>query len=199
MILDSLLAGMMVFGSFAMRTPNVETVVEDDYEFSFGIQKSNFYINRQWERELGEKYIDDLVWYKYEHKFLYFKPEYMNKESHDISYVKADYRFPFKGANFGFTTRSINENFEEFETFASVGYEKSFKFFNDKFEVEGSFDGYLAPDEMGETSLDYFEYETGLKSSWALTEKVRLYQLGEWAKLQGSDHYKAKIGIEVSL
>ena len=37
MILDSLLAGMMLFSSFAIRTPNVQPN-PDDYEVSVGIQ-----------------------------------------------------------------------------------------------------------------------------------------------------------------
>ena len=59
MILDSLLVGVMLFSSFAIRTPNVQPN-PDDYEVSIGLSHSNFYINRQWERELGSKYVDDL-------------------------------------------------------------------------------------------------------------------------------------------
>ena len=53
MVLDSLLAGAMLFTSFAARTPNVQPN-PDDYEVSVGISNDNFYLNRQWERELGE-------------------------------------------------------------------------------------------------------------------------------------------------
>ena len=77
MILDSLLAGAMLFSSFAMRTPNVQPN-PDDYEVSVGLSHKSYYINRQWERELGTKYIDDLVWIKIDNE-VYFKPEYMNK------------------------------------------------------------------------------------------------------------------------
>jgi hypothetical protein len=63
MILDSLLTGVMLFSSFAIRTPNVQPN-PDDYEVSVGVSHPNYYINRQWERELGEPYIDDLVWFK---------------------------------------------------------------------------------------------------------------------------------------
>ena len=79
MILDSLLAGMLVFGSFSMRTANVQPN-PDDYEISFGSSNQYFHLNRQYERELGSYYIDDLVWIKLG-KDLYIKPEYMNKES----------------------------------------------------------------------------------------------------------------------
>ena len=37
------------------------------------------------------------------------------------------------------------------------------------------------------------------KVSYKLTEKIRLYNLGEISKLQGKEFYKAKIGIEVTL
>ena len=85
-MLDSLLAGVMLFSSFAIRTPNVQPN-PDDYEVSIGLSHSNFYINRQWERELGGLYVDDLVWAKLDNG-IYFKPEYMNKESQGVKYLK---------------------------------------------------------------------------------------------------------------
>ena len=130
MVLDSLLAGVMLFSSFAVRSPNVQPN-PDDYEVSIGLTHKNFHINRQWERELGEKYIDDLVWLKYDDK-LYFKPEYMDKQSQSVKYLKLDYRFPYKGATWGFTTRSTNDALNDYETFASVGISKKKKYKDDK-------------------------------------------------------------------
>ena len=46
MVLDSLLAGVMLFSSFAARTPNVQPN-PDDYEVSIGLSTTNLYINRQ--------------------------------------------------------------------------------------------------------------------------------------------------------
>ena len=68
MILDSLLAGTILFTSFAMRTPNIQPN-PDDYEFSLGFSNQFYHLNRQWERELGNNYIDDILWFKYESKF----------------------------------------------------------------------------------------------------------------------------------
>ena len=194
MILDSLLAGVMLFSSFAIRTPNVQPN-PDDYEVSIGVSHSNYYINRQWERELGGKYIDDLVWLKYDDK-LYFKPEYMNKESKEVKYMKMDWRRSWLGATFGFTTRSTNEALNLYETFASVGLSKKKKYKDDKIEVEVTFDGYMPPDENGDNTT--FEYEDRFKVSWKLTDKVRLYNQGEVTKLKGKQYYKGKIGVEVS-
>ena len=196
MVLDSLLAGVMLFSSLAVRTPNVQPN-PDDYEVSIGLTHKNYHINRQWERELGVKYIDDLVWAKLEDG-VYFKPEYMNKESQGVKYLKLDWRRKFLGASWGFTTRSTDESLNIYETFASVGMSKK-KTYWDKVEVEATFDGYLPPDENGDTDLKNFEFEDKFKVSWKLTDKIRIYNLGEISRLKGKEFYKGKIGIEVSL
>ena len=194
MLLDSLLVGVMLFSSFAIRTPNVEPN-PDDYEVSVGVSHSNYYINRQWERELGNKYIDDLAWAKLEGAGAYFKPEYMNKNSRGIKYVKMDWRKTWLDMSAGFTTRSTTKYLDEYETFISVGMSKK-KTYGD-IEVEVTFDGYFPPDEYGENTT--FEFEDKFKLSWKLSDRVRLYNIGEVFKLKGQQFYKAKVGIEVSL
>ena len=195
MILDSLLTGVMLFSSLAIRTPNVQPN-PDDYEVSIGVSHPSYYINRQWERELGTRYIDDLIWGKLEGGGVYFKPEYMNKESKDVKYMKMDWRRSWKGATLGFTTRSTTDALDLYETFMSIGISKK-KTYWDKVDVEVSFDGYAPPDESGENTV--FEFEDKFKVSWRLTEKVRLYNMGEVAKLKGKEYYKAKIGVEIAL
>tara|TARA_Y100000996_G_C22474475_1_gene623532 strand:- start:544 stop:1140 length:597 start_codon:yes stop_codon:yes gene_type:complete len=194
MVLDSLLAGMMLFSSFAMRTPNVQPN-PDDYEVSIGISHNNFHINRQWERELGEFYLDDLVWAKLDNG-VYFKPEYMNKESQGVKYLKIDWRGKFKSWTYGFTSRNDEDNpfSRNFETFASFGMSQKKKYYNDKVEVEVTFDGYFPPGKDDER--DTFEFEDKFKVSWKLTDRIRIYNLGEISKLQGKEFYKAKIGFE---
>ena len=82
-------------------------------------------------------------------------------------------------------------------TFISFGVTKKKKYFDDKIEVDVSFDGYFPPSE--EEGRDTFEFEDKFKVSWKLTEKLRVYNLGEISKLQGQEFYKAKIGFEYSL
>ncbi len=197
MILDSLLAGVMLFSSFAARTPNVQPN-PDDYEVSIGFSHDNYYVNRQWERELGSFYVDDLFWLKFDN-VLYFKPEYMNKESRSIKYLKIDSRRSWKNWSFGFTSRNDDDNVlsKNFVTFASFGMTKQKKYYKDKVELDISFDGYLPPSE--EDGRDTFEFENKFKLSWKLTEKIRVYNLGEISKLQGKEFYKAKVGFELSL
>ena len=188
-MLDSLLAGVMLFSSLAVRTPNTQPN-PDDYEVSIGVSHPAYHFNRQWERELGTKYIDDLFWVKYD-DWLYFKPEYMNKESKNVKYAKLDWRRNIFGVGVGFPTRSTDETLKIYETFASVGWSKK-KTYWDKVDVEVSFDGYLPPESE-------FEFEDKFKVSWKLTDKIRLYNLGEISRLKGKEFYKAKIGIEYNL
>ena len=196
MVLDSLLAGVMLFTSFAARTPNVQPN-PDDYEVSIGVSHDNFHLNRQWERELGEYYVDDLFWAKFDNG-IYFKPEYMNKESQGVRYLKIDSRRSWKGFSFGFTSRNDDNNVlsSNFETFVSFGGSTKRKYW-EKVDVEFSFDGYFPPSQ--EDDRDTFEFENKFKMSYPLTEKIRLYNLGEISKLQGTEFYKAKVGIEISL
>ena len=191
MILDSLLTGVMLFSSFSIRDANIQPN-PDDYEISMGNSHPNYFINRQWERELGTQYNDVHIWAKIEDG-IYFKPEYFDKESDNVKYLKLDWRQTFIGVTWGFTTRSTDEYLKTYETFASVGWNKNKKY-GDKVDVELSFDGYLPPDESGEHTP--FEFENKFKLSWKLTEKIRLYNLGEVSQLKGESNYQAKIGME---
>ena len=192
MILDSLLAGTLLFTSFALRTPNVQPN-PDDYEFSVGVKHPNLYIKRDWERELGQKYIDDLAWFKFENG-IYWKPEYMNKESRCIKFLKMDWRNKWKDWTYGFTTRSTDEYLDTYETFFSFGAIKKKKY-GENIEVEYSFDGYLPPDEDGLVDGSLFEFEDKFNITFKISEKVSIYNMGEIYSLKGQTFYKAKVGI----
>ncbi len=191
MILDSLLAGTLLFTSFALRTANVQPN-PDDYEFSVGINHHNLYIKRDWERELGHKYIDDLVWYKFENG-VYFKPEYMNKESKNVKYLKVDWRNKSKDWTYGFTTRSTNEDLTEYATFFSVGMIKKKEF--GRLVLEAIFDGYLPPNQDNQFDGNMFEFENKFNINYKISEKVSIYNMGEIYSLKGQKFYKSKIGI----
>ena len=142
-----------------------------------------------------KKYI--LFWLKIDNG-IYFKPEYMNKESQGVRYLKIDSRRSWKGFSFGFTSRNSDENVfsKNFETFVSFGGSTKKKYL-EKVDVEFSFDGYFPPSQ--DDGRDTFEFENKFKMSYPITKKIRLYNLGEISKLQGKEFYKAKIGFEISL
>ena len=194
MILDSLLAGTILFTSFAMRTPNIQPN-PDDYEFSLGFSNQFYHLNRQWERELGNNYIDDILWFKYESKF-YLKPEYLDKQSKSVKYLKLDWRKTLKYVNFGFTTRSDDDDLKNYSTFFSGQVKRTAEI--KKWVILGSFDGYLVPND-NDNFDEILEYEAVFDVKYKLTENILIYNLGKFNKLQGQRYYKAKIGLEFKL
>ena len=89
-MINELLLALILSTSVSVRTPNDDTKPLD-YEFSVKGEKSKgnftYNIKRDWERELGEKYIDDTFSFNHKFKFLYYGIDYVNKESKDISYT----------------------------------------------------------------------------------------------------------------
>ena len=77
--------------SLSVRTPNDDTKPLD-YELSIKVADSEgkfqYLIKRDWERELGDKYIDDII--HLQHVIIphfYYGVDYVNKESKDINYT----------------------------------------------------------------------------------------------------------------
>mgnify|MGYP001353242476 FL=1 len=98
MVKSILLAVLISFGlsaewgtSFSVRTANDDTKPLD-YELSIKLNDTNgkfqYLLKRDWERELGVEYIDDIV--NFQHQAIghfYYGIDYVNKESKDISYT----------------------------------------------------------------------------------------------------------------
>ena len=77
--------------SFSVRTPN-DATKPLDYELSIKFEDTEgnfqYLIKRDWERELGDKYVDDVL--NFQHKALghmYYGIDYVNKESKNIDYI----------------------------------------------------------------------------------------------------------------
>ena len=88
----------------------------------------------------------------------------MNKESKSVKYLKLDSRIVIKGVSVGATTRSVNDDLNLYETFASIGWNTK-KTYWEKVDVEFTFDGYFH-----QVNSD-LEYENKFKVSWKLTDK----------------------------
>ena len=98
MIKKLLLLTLVSFGlstewgtSVSVRTPN-DNIHPLDYEFSIKLEdtdgKLKYLFKRDWERELGTKYIDDVV--NFQHSiipYVYYGVDYVNKESKNIDYI----------------------------------------------------------------------------------------------------------------
>ena len=89
-MINELLIAAILSTSFSVRTPNDDTKPLD-YEFAIKAEKSegNFTwaFKKDWERELGEKYEDDIFKFNYNTGILYGGLDYVDKESKDIKYI----------------------------------------------------------------------------------------------------------------
>ena len=173
--------------SISVRTPNDEEK-ELDYEFSIKLEDTNdkirYLLKRDWERELGEKYIDDV--FKFSHQWydaFYYGVDYVNKESKDIFYTIYNIGVTSNGFKIGISAK------EEVKLF-SLGYSKKLKQDDLEYNVGFSF----------KTDLDVNNI-VNLKSEvkkW-LSEKVNVFALYKHEYYNEKEDFQFKVGLGVKL
>ena len=192
-MLQGLLSGLILFTSFSARTPNDDTITRDDYEIALGFKSENIYFKRDWERELGESYIDDEIWFEYEPKNLYIKPQYVNKTSRNLKYGKADIRYRQGDYSIGYTGLYSDK---QLESGISMGIQKK-KEINDKLSLEAKWDGYYFRDEL--TGYKRVDMEDYLQINWKISDKLILTNIFDYNDIKGRKYYKFKVGVEYEL
>ena len=191
LLINALLGGCIFFGSFSMRTPK-QNVGIDDYEISTGLKSDNYYINRQWERELGEKYIDDEIWYLYEKGFIYIKPQYVNKTSKDLQYFKTDARLLLNYLSLGLTMRTTDEwNTDKRNLDMLFSFGMKDKGIWGPFEAEASFEGYYNKINI--------EKEVYMIIRYPIDKKISLFGMLDYKDIKAKEDYKFKVGFEIKL
>ena len=192
-MLQGLLSGLILFTSFSARTPNDDTITKDDYEIALGFKSENIYLKRDWERELGESYIDDEIWFEYEPENFYFKPQYVNKTSRDLKYGKADVRYRNGDYSIGYTGLYSDD---KFESGVSMGIQKK-KEINGRLSMEAKWDGYWFRDEL--TGYSRFDMEDYAQLNWKISDKLILTNIFDYNDIKGRKYYKFKVGVEYEL
>ena len=173
--------------SISVRTPNDEEK-ELDYEFSIKLEDTNdkirYLLKRDWERELGEKYIDDVI--KFSHQVydgFYYGVDYVNKESKDIFYTTYNIGVTSNGFKIGVSVK------DEVKLF-SAGFDKKLKQDDLEYNVGFSF----------KTDLDVNNI-VNLKSEvkkW-LSEKVNIFALYKHEYYNEKEDFQFKVGLGVKL
>ena len=173
--------------SISVRTPNDEEK-ELDYEFSIKLEDTNdkirYLLKRDWERELGEKYIDDV--FKFSHQWydaFYYGVDYVNKESKDIFYTTYNIGVTSNGFKIGISAK------EEVKLF-SLGYGKKLK--QDDLEYNVGF--YLKTD-LDENNIINLKSEV---KKW-LSEKVNVFALYKHEYYNKQEDFQFKVGLGVKL
>ena len=177
--------------SLSVRTPNDDTK-ELDYELSIKLNDTNgkiqYLLKRDWERELGEKYIDDVINFQHQlHGHIYYGVDYVNKESKDIDY----------------TTYNIG---------ATIGWFKAGASFKD---IDGDISPLLNLALSTKLKKEDLEYNVGISvksnitdynivnvkseiKKW-LTEKLNIYGIYKHEYYNEKEDFQFKVGLGVKL
>ena len=173
--------------SISVRTPNDEQK-ELDYEFSIKLEDTNekirYLLKRDWERELGEKYIDDVV--NFQHQAFgnfYYGVDYVNKESKDINYTTYNIGITQNGFKMGI---SIKDDVK----LASLGYNKKVKQGDLEYNV-----GFSFKTDLGDNDIINLKSEV---KKW-FTEKVNIFGLYKHEYYNKKEDFQFKVGIGVKL
>ena len=173
--------------SISVRTPN-DTEKELDYEFSIKIEDTNdnirYLLKRDWERELGEKYIDDIV--KFSHQVydgFYYGVDYVNKESKDIFYTTYNLGVTSNGFKIGVSVK------DEVKLF-SAGFDKKLKQDDLEYNV-----GFSLKTDLNENNIINLKSEI---KKW-LSEKINVFALYKHEYYNKQEDFQFKVGLGVKL
>jgi hypothetical protein len=173
--------------SISVRTPNDEEK-ELDYEFSIKLEDTNdkirYLLKRDWERELGEKYIDDVI--KFSHQVydgFYYGVDYVNKESKDIFYTTYNIGVTSNGFKVGVSVK------DEVKLF-SAGFDKKLKQDDLEYNV-----GFSFKTDLDENNIINLKSEV---KKW-LTEKINIFGLYKHEYYNEKEDFQFKVGLGVKI
>ena len=173
--------------SISVRTPN-DTEKDLDYEFSIKIEDTNdkirYLLKRDWERELGEKYIDNVV--KFSHQVydgFYYGVDYVDKESKNIFYTTYNIGVTSNGFKIGLSIK------EEVKLF-SLGYSEKLKQDDLEYNV-----GFSLKTDLDENNIINLKSEI---KKW-LSEKVNIFALYKHEYYNTKEDFQFKVGLGVKL
>ena len=177
--------------SFSVRTPN-DDAKPLDYEISVKLNDTNgkfrYLLKRDWERELGEKYIDDVV--NFQHQVLghfYYGIDYVNKESKDIDYITYNIGATIDWFKAGVSFKEIDEEISPLLNLAL-----STKLKKDKLEYNI---GISAKSNINDNHI--FNVKSEVKR-W-LTEKLNIYGIYKHEYYNEKEDFQFKVGLGVKL
>ena len=187
-MIKELFLATIISTSVSVRTPNDEDKPLD-YEFSVKAEKNEgkftYYEKVDYERELGENYID--ITGKYNYKFdndLFIGLDYVNKESKDIYYTIGNIGWQHKsGFKFGLAVK-------ETEPLLDVGFNKKIK--KDKLEY---LVGLSIKSDLEDNNI--FNIKSEVKK-W-LSEKINVFGLYKHEYYNKQEDFQFKVGLGVKL
>jgi len=177
--------------SISVRTPNDDSKPLD-YELSIKFEdnedKFKYLIKRDWERELGENYIDDVI--KIQHQVLghlYYGIDYVDKESKHIKYTTYNI-----GATIGWFKAGVafKDSEDKLEPLLNLALATKLKKDDLEYAVSVS-----AKSDITETHI--FNLKSEVKK-W-ITKKVNIFGIYKHEYYNDQEDFQFKIGVGVKL
>jgi len=177
--------------SVSVRTPNEEDKPLD-YELSIKLNDTNgkfqYLLKRDWERELGEKYVDDVV--HFQHQVLghiYYGVDYVNKESKDIDYTTLNI-----GATIDYFKAGVSFKVVDDEVSPLLNLALSTKLKKEDLEYNV---GVSVKSDIGDNNI--FNLKSEVKK-W-LTDKLNIYGIYKHEYYNKQEDFQFKVGLGVKL
>jgi hypothetical protein len=174
-------------GSISVRTPNDDTKPLD-YELSIKLDDNEgnfrYHIKRDWERELGGKYIDDTA--NFNHKILkhfYYGVDYVNKESKDINYTTYNIGAVAGGFKAGVA-------FQDNNPLLNIGFDKKIKKQSLQYII-----GISTKSDIGDNNIINVKSEV---KKW-LSKKVNIFGLYKHEYYNEKEDFQFKVGLGIKL
>jgi len=185
-------------GSVSVRTPN-DNIHPLDYEYSIKLEdtdgKLKYLFKRDWERELGTKYIDDVI--NFQHsiiKYFYYGVDYINKESKNIDYITYNV-----GADIGYFKAGVSfKEVEEgrFDPLLNLGLSAK----ADKKDLDNNPTiSYIISVSVKSNMYDDNIINAKSEIKKWLTQKVNIFALYKHEYYNEKEDFQFKVGIGVKL
>ena len=183
--------------SFSVRTPNDDTKPLD-YEVSIKLEDTNgkfrYLLKRDWERELGEKYIDDVV--NLQHQVighLYYGIDYVDKESKNIDYITLNIGATLGYFKAGVSFKEVDDKISPLLNLA-LSTKAEIKDLDNRPNISYII-SISAKSDIGENNI--FNIKSEVKK-W-LTEKINIFGLYKHEYYNEKEDFQFKVGVGVKL
>jgi hypothetical protein len=183
--------------SVSVRTPNDDTK-ELDYELSVKLEdtdgKFQYLLKKDWERELGEKYEDDII--KFQHQVLghlYYGVDYVNKESKNIDYITGNIGATIGWFKAGVSFKEVNDEVSPLLNIA-LSTKAEIKKLDNNPDISYII-GISIKSDIGENNI--FNIKSEVKK-W-LSKRVNIFGLYKHEYYNKQEDFQFKVGIGVKL
>jgi len=175
--------------SFSVRTPNDESKPLD-YEISVKLEdtdgKFQYLLKKDWERELGEDYEDDVLkLFHNPYDAFYYGVDYVNKESKDINYTTYNFGVVWKDLGI-----KAGVSVKDSVPLATIGFSKKLK----KDDIEYN----IAISMKSDINDNYIANVKSELKKW-LTSRVNVFALYKHEYYNEKEDFQFKIGLGIKI